>query len=99
MVHLLSCGYVLPVVDYVSRCMRMETLDQSHIRHFVSEVLGVVQHPYSPDFSSTFEPLVHNQEITAPLINSDRTDPVSVFLGGCTSCGCVCERASVCVCV
>lgn len=81
MVHLLSCGHVLPVVDYISRCMQMGSLDQSHIRHFVSEVLSVIQRPYSPDFSTAFEPLVHNQEITAPLINPDKTDPVSVFIG------------------
>ena len=81
LVHLLSCGHILPVVHYVSCCMNMETLDQSHIRHFVSEVLGIIQQPYSPEFVATFEPLVHNQEITAPLVNAERSDPVSVFLG------------------
>ncbi len=81
LVQLFSCGHVLPVVDYVNHCMEMEILDQSHIRHFVSEVLSIIQHPYSADFSSAFEPLVQNQEITAPLVNSNRTDPVSLFLG------------------
>ena len=38
LVQLLSCGHVLPVVDYVAYCMEMESLDQSHIRHFVAEV-------------------------------------------------------------
>lgn len=38
LVQLLSCGHVLPVVDYVAHCMEMESLDQSHIRHFVAEV-------------------------------------------------------------
>lgn len=80
MVHLLSCGYVLPVVDYVSHCMQLGSLDHSHIRHFVSEVLSVVQRPYSQEFSAAFEPLVHNQEITAPLVNTEKTDAVSVFL-------------------
>ena len=46
-----------------------------------SQVLSIVQSPYSGDFSSAFLPLVQNQEITAPLINSDMTDPVSLFLG------------------
>ena len=36
--QLLSCGHVLPVVDYVAHCMEMESLDQSHIRYFVAEV-------------------------------------------------------------
>lgn len=80
LVQLLSCGHVLPVVDYMNRCMEMETLDQSLIRHFVSEVLSIIQQPYSAEFSSAFEPLVQNQEITGPLINSSRTDPVSLFL-------------------
>ena len=38
LVQLLSCGHVLPVVDYVTHCMEMESLDQSHIRYFVAEV-------------------------------------------------------------
>lgn len=81
LVHLLSCGHVLPVVDYVTHCMQLDALDHTHIRHFVSEVLAVIQQPYSTSFSTAFEPLVHNDEITAPLINSDKTDPVSIFLG------------------
>ncbi len=81
MVHLLTCGHVLPVVDYINHCMQLGSLDQSHIRHFVSEVLSVIQRPYSPDFSDAFEPLLHNHEITAPLINADKSDPVSEFLG------------------
>ncbi len=38
LVHLLSCGHVLPVVQYIAQCMETGALDQSHIRHFVSEV-------------------------------------------------------------
>ena len=38
LVHLLSCGHILPVVDYVAQCTEMESLDQTHIRHFVAEV-------------------------------------------------------------
>ena len=33
LVQLLSCGHVLPVVDYVAHCMELESLDQSHIVH------------------------------------------------------------------
>ena len=42
LVQLLSCGHVLPVVDCVAHCMEMESLDQSHIRHFVAEVWHVL---------------------------------------------------------
>ena len=38
LVHLLSCGHVLPVVASIRQYMEMGTLDQSHIRHFVTEV-------------------------------------------------------------
>ena len=38
LVQLFSCGHILPVVGYMQRCMLAETLDQSLIRHFVSEV-------------------------------------------------------------
>ncbi len=81
LVFLVSCGYVLPVVAYIGHCMETHSLDHSHIRHFVAEVLSIVQHPYSIEFSSAMEPLVHNPEITAPLINPNRTDPVSTFIG------------------
>lgn len=84
LVQLFSCGYVLPVADYVHKCMAMETLDNSLVRHFVSEVLGIIQPPYSPDFMTVFLPLVHNQEITGPLMNAEGTDPVSLFIGELT---------------
>lgn len=45
------------------------------------QVLLIVGSPYSVDFGSAFLPLVQNQEITAPLTNTDMTDPVSLFLG------------------
>ena len=81
LVFLVSCGYVLPVVAYVSVCMEKGTLDHSHIRHFVAEVLSIVQHPYSAEFSSALEPLVHNPEITGPIITPNKMDSVSVFIG------------------
>ena len=40
LIHLLSCGHVIPVISYIHHCMRTELLDQSLIRHFVSEVSG-----------------------------------------------------------
>ena len=43
LVHLLSCGHVLSVVDYVAQCTEMESLDQTHIRHFVVEVRTAIQ--------------------------------------------------------
>lgn len=38
MVHLLSRGYVLPVVSYVRKCLEKLDTDISLIRYFVTEV-------------------------------------------------------------
>ena len=38
MVHLLSRGYVLPVVSYMRRCLEKLNTDISLIRYFVTEV-------------------------------------------------------------
>lgn len=38
MVHLLSRGYVLPVVSYIRKCLEKLDTDISLIRYFVTEV-------------------------------------------------------------
>ena len=38
MVHLFSCGCVIPVVSYIAACHDKQDTDISLIRHFVSEV-------------------------------------------------------------
>ena len=38
MVHLLSRGYVRPVVSYIRKCLEKLDTDISLIRHFVTEV-------------------------------------------------------------
>ena len=57
LVQLLSCGHVLPVVDYVAHCMEMESLDQSHIRHFVAEVCAY--NGYSTPIDYCFIQVLH----------------------------------------
>lgn len=41
MVHLLSRGYVLPVVGYIRKCLEKLNTDISLIRYFVTEVMAV----------------------------------------------------------
>lgn len=41
MVHLLSRGYVLPVVGYIRKCLEKLNTDISLIRYFVTEVKPV----------------------------------------------------------
>jgi negative elongation factor C/D len=83
LVQLLSCGHVLEVVNYMHRCMKTENLDHSLIRHFISEVLSIIQPPYSAEFGSVFLPLVQNQDIAGPLMNAEATDLVSQFIAEC----------------
>lgn len=40
MVHLLSRGYVLPVVGYIRKCLEKLNTDISLIRYFVTEVIA-----------------------------------------------------------
>lgn len=56
MVHLLSRGYVLPVVSYIRKCLEKLDTDISLIRYFVTEVS-------SGPFVSCFRPLT----LTVPL--------------------------------
>ena len=84
LVQLFSCGHVLPVVDYIEKCFKMETLDHSLVRHFVSEVLNIIEPPYSRDFVSYFLPLVQDQNVGGTLQTADSSDVVSAFLGECS---------------
>lgn len=38
MIHLLSRGYVVPVISYINSCLEKQNTDNSLIRHFVTEV-------------------------------------------------------------
>lgn len=52
MVHLLSRGYVLPVVSYIRRCLEKLDTDISLIRYFVTEVSSTLlplTQPFWPD--------------------------------------------------
>lgn len=44
MVHLLSRGYVLPVVGYIRKCLEKLNTDISLIRYFVTEVNLFLHH-------------------------------------------------------
>jgi negative elongation factor C/D len=80
LIHVLSCGHVIPVINYINKCMNNKTLDHSMIRYFVSEVLNMIEPPYSSEFTTAFLPLVQNEEITSSLITQNKSDNVSLFL-------------------
>ncbi|KAL4235100.1 hypothetical protein ACF0H5_006738 [Mactra antiquata] len=83
MVHVFSCGCVLPVVNYIRECHNKQDTDISLIRHFVSEVLDVIAPPYTQEFVNLFLPLIENDGITGTLRSEDGNDYVSEFICHC----------------
>eukprot|EP00096_Caligus_rogercresseyi_P008911 TRINITY_DN2913_c0_g1_i1.p1 TRINITY_DN2913_c0_g1~~TRINITY_DN2913_c0_g1_i1.p1 ORF type:complete len:612 (-),score=242.13 TRINITY_DN2913_c0_g1_i1:93-1928(-) len=84
LVNLLSRGFVLPVVKYISRCWASSGTDISLIRYFVTEVLDTIGPPYSPEFVKYFLPLVENEDITGSM-RREGEDLVSEFIHYCKS--------------
>lgn len=66
MVHLLSRGYVLPVVSYIRKCLEKLDTDISLIRYFVTEVSSPppvprlwLLTPGAPDWVLPLRPVLH----------------------------------------
>uniref|UniRef100_A0A8C5QZP7 Negative elongation factor complex member C/D n=1 Tax=Leptobrachium leishanense TaxID=445787 RepID=A0A8C5QZP7_9ANUR len=85
MVHLLSRGYVLPVVTYIRRCLEKLNTDISLIRYFVTEVLDVIAPPYTSDFVQLFLPILENGSIAGTIKTEGEHDPVTEFIAHCKS--------------
>ncbi|XP_048576554.1 negative elongation factor D [Nematostella vectensis] len=84
MIHMLSRGYVIPVISFIHKCMTGQITDNSLIRHFVTEVLEMIAPPYSSEFVQLFLPIVRNEEITGSLRSSEGTDDASAFIAHCS---------------
>ncbi|XP_067135677.1 negative elongation factor D [Centruroides vittatus] len=85
MVHLLSRGCTVPVVNYIKSCWQRQDTDVSLIRYFVTEVLDMIAPPYTPEFVQLFLPLVENEEITSNMKWEGDNDPVAEFIVHCKS--------------
>ncbi|XP_007882598.1 negative elongation factor C/D [Callorhinchus milii] len=85
MVHLLSRGYVLPVVSYMRKCLEKLDTDISLIRYFVTEVLDVIAPPYTSDFVHLFLPILENDSIVGTIRTEGECDPVAEFIAHCKS--------------
>nr|XP_015220497.1 PREDICTED: negative elongation factor C/D [Lepisosteus oculatus] len=85
MVHLLSRGYVLPVVGYIRKCLEKLNTDISLIRYFVTEVLDVITPPYTSDFVQLFLPILENDSIAGTIRAEGEHDPVAEFIAHCKS--------------
>ena len=80
MVHLLSRGCVVPVINYIKNCWARQDTDMSLIRYFVTEVLDVISPPYTAEFIQLFYPLVSNEEVTGNMRNENENALVLQFL-------------------
>lgn len=80
-VHLLSKGCVVPVMNYVNDCWKRGDTDISLIRYFVIEVLYMISPPYSEEFVTLFLPLVECQEVTGSMKTEMDTQLVNEFIG------------------
>ncbi|XP_035205730.1 negative elongation factor D-like [Stegodyphus dumicola] len=85
MVHLLSRGCAVSVVNYIKSCWQRQDTDISLIRYFVTEVLDIIAPPYTAEFVNLFLPLVENEEITGTMRSEGENDPVSEFIMLCKS--------------
>ncbi|XP_066558228.1 negative elongation factor C/D isoform X1 [Amia ocellicauda] len=85
MVHLLSRGFVLPVVGYIRKCLEKLNTDISLIRYFVTEVLDVIAPPYTSDFVQLFLPILENDSIAGTIRAEGESDPVAEFIAHCKS--------------
>nr|XP_060162692.1 negative elongation factor D-like [Globicephala melas] len=85
LVHLLSQGYVLPVVTYIRRCLEKGDTDISLIRYFVTEVLDVIAPPYTSDFVQLFLPILENDSIAGTIKTEGEQHPVTEFIAHCRS--------------
>ena len=83
MTHLVSCGCVLPVLEYVRGAFAKQDTDVSVFRHFVLELLDVIAPPYSAALVRHLLPLVSDNAVTGMLRLPDGKDPVSMFIEDC----------------
>lgn len=72
MVHLVSKNYVIPIIKYMRKCWLKQDTDVSLIRYFLTEILEIIEPPYSQEFISILLPMIEASEITGNLKNENR---------------------------
>ena len=66
MVHLVSRGYVTPVLRYISNINNNDKIDASLIRHFVGEILEIASPPYRIRYKNVL--MFEEQQISVRII-------------------------------
>jgi negative elongation factor C/D len=72
MVHLVSRNYVVPIIKHMRRCWQKQDMDVSLIRYFVTEMLEIIEPPYSQEFVHLLLPMIEASEITGNLKTENR---------------------------
>ncbi|VDL11789.1 unnamed protein product [Hymenolepis diminuta] len=80
LVHLTTCGYVLPTIKKMHLLFERNHVDVSIVRHFVTELLSIASPPYHPEFMKAIHPLVSHPDITDGLQTQLHTDLVKDFM-------------------
>uniref|UniRef100_A0A6G1SG95 Negative elongation factor C/D n=1 Tax=Aceria tosichella TaxID=561515 RepID=A0A6G1SG95_9ACAR len=85
MVHLVSRNYVIPIIKHMRRCWQKQDMDVSLIRYFVTEMLEIIEPPYSQEFVHLLLPMIEASEITGNLKteNRDHYQLVESFIEYC----------------
>lgn len=85
MVHLVSRNYVIPIIKHMRKCWQKQDTDVSLVRYFVTEVLEIIEPPYSQEFIHILLPMIEASEITGNLKseNRDQHQLVENFLDYC----------------
>lgn len=71
LVHLMSVGYVIPVLETMRRLWSTQSIDISLVRHFAFELLDMIKPPISKEFAQLFQPMVAD----AKVIGNDAAVP------------------------
>ncbi|PAA58078.1 hypothetical protein BOX15_Mlig027171g2, partial [Macrostomum lignano] len=79
-VHLMFVGHVEPVLDYMHSCLTSKLSDMSLLRHFVLEVLDMVEPPYTESFVRRLRPLVESPDIYNAIERKEGRDSCDRFL-------------------
>lgn len=72
MVHLVSRNYVIPIIKHMRRCWQKQDMDVSLIRYFITEMLEIIEPPYSQEFVHLLLPMIEASEITGNLRTENR---------------------------
>jgi len=80
MLHLLTKGCVVPVLNYIKNCWQKQDTDVSLIRYFLTELMDVISPPYTVEFMKLLLPIAENNEITGNMRNEKERQLITDFI-------------------